>query len=347
MAFVVAAVGCSPQNPPDITEVPTTPEVTVSTSTGSPDPSNTPSSPTQDVQFQLSTAIPEAVSATQPWKIAYVIKALREPYWHRMGKAAQAMATKLSAEVDVYGIDSPQNAEFVEEQIILISELLEQEDYDGLVLGAADSIRLAPIIEKAIAQGISVIAVDTPISSENIETFVGFDNFAAGESMGRWVVEQLGGEGNVLILEGAQHHDNALERHKGFLAGLKTGQIKILASQSANWNTTEAEALTEQWLQQYPEVDAIVSANDQMALGAIAALEASNRDEILVTGFDGSDDALAAIQAKTLGATIDQIPEPQAEIVIQMMISHLEQQNPLPREVFLKSTQLITLDNFP
>ena len=100
-------------------------------------------------------------------------------------------------------------------------------------------------------------------------------------------------------------------------------------------------------MEEYPEVDAIVSANDQMAMGAIAVLEASGRNDILVTGFDGSDDALAAIKAKTLGATIDQIPEEQAQIVIQMMINHLEQQDPLPREVLLKSTQLITIDNLP
>ncbi|MEM9244978.1 MAG: sugar ABC transporter substrate-binding protein, partial [Cyanobacteria bacterium P01_F01_bin.153] len=255
---------------------------------------------------------------TQPWKIAYVLKTLDDPYWQRVGKAAQALGEELSINVQIEGTYNPPNSEFVEEQIVLISRLLEQEDLDGIVVGPTDSIRLVPIIEKAAAKGIPVIAIDTPVSSENILTFVGFDNFVAGESVGQWVVEQLGGAGNILILEGPKHHDNAIERHKGFLAGLRTGKIKILASQSARWDLKEAQDLTEKWLAQYPKVDAIIAANDNMALGAVAAIQSGNYSNILVAGFDGSKAGLAAVQSQELDATIDQPPEEQSQITMQL-----------------------------
>ncbi|NEP43103.1 MAG: sugar ABC transporter substrate-binding protein, partial [Okeania sp. SIO2H7] len=72
--------------------------------------------------------------------------------------------------------------------MILVANLIETEEIDGIIIGSSDSIRLVPAVEKAINSGIPVIAMDTPLNSDRILTFVGFDNFAAGKSMGEWVV---------------------------------------------------------------------------------------------------------------------------------------------------------------
>ena len=292
--------------------------------------------------FNILAPLPDRVPATQSWKIAYVLKTQTDPYWQRVKQAAISSGEALAVDIDLLGVDQPQKTEFVEEQILLIAEHLKQGELDGLILDPADSIRLAPVVEKAAAQGIPVIVMDTPLESDAILTFIGFDNFAAGQTMGQWVVQQLGGSGNVLVLEGARHHDNAIERHNGFLAGLKTGDIQVLATRSANWNLAEAEAIVRRWLTQYPTVDAIIAANDQMALGAIAAIQASDRRDILITGFDGSQSGLAALQAGQLDATIDQIPEHQARIAIELMIHYLERGESLPPTILLENKKLIT-----
>ena len=308
-------------------------------------PELSPSSVNPAPTFKVSVPLPPRLPATQPWKIAYVLKTQSDCYWQSVKQAAIAFGEDLAVDIRIIGSHRPQNAQFVEEQIILLAEQLKQGELDGLVLAPADSIRLVPIVEQAPLQGIPVIVMDTPLESNSILTFVGFDNLATGEAIGQWVVQKLGGAGNILILEGAGHHDNALERHKGFLAGLKTGDMKVLSTRSANWDLVEAQEIVRKWLRQYPHIDAILAANDEMALGAIAAITESGRQDILVTGFDGSQKALAALQSSQLATTIDQIPEHQVRLAIELMIAHLESQQPLPPKILLKNMKLITPNN--
>ena len=303
-------------------------------------------SPETDALFEVSVDLPEPVPATQPWNIAYALKTQKDPYWQRVKSAAIATGENLGVNIRIIASDVPQTAEFVEDQIQAIAEEIEAGELDGLILGPADSLRPIPVVEKAATLGIPVITMDTPLESDSILTFVGLDNFAAGKAMGEWVVQKLGNSGNVAILEGSPHHDNARERQSGFLAGLGTGKIDIVATQSAHWDREEAREIVREWLAVYPKVDAIIAANDEMALGAIAAMAESDRQDILVTGFDGSQNGLNALHAGKLAATIDQIPEHQARITIELMIRHLEGQEALPPTVLLDNTRLITRDRF-
>lgn len=221
----------------------------------------------QQKTIKTSVALPTFIPATQAWPLVYVLKTRSVTYWQRMERAALEWSQQLGVELTVVGSDHPQTAQFVEDQILLINQQLEAGTLKGLLLGPADSLQLVPIVEKAVAQGIPVIILDTPVNTDAPLCFVGFDNGAAGQAIGSWVVEQLRGKGRVLILEGAQHNDNALERSQGFLAGLRTGQeIMVLDRQPADWDYGQAKKLTADWLNQYPQVDAIVAANDDMAL---------------------------------------------------------------------------------
>lgn len=292
--------------------------------------------------LQVSEALPSFISAHQAWPLVYVLKTRSVPYWQRMEQAAMDWSKQLGVNLTVVGSEHPQTTEFVQDQILLVNEQLEAGTLKGLLLGPADSVQLVPVVEKAVAQGIPVITLDTPVNTNVPLCFVGFDNSAAGEAIGAWVVEQLKGKGRVLILEGSQHHDNALDRSQGFLAGLRTGkQITILDRQPADWDYQQAKTLTEEWLGQYSQVDAIVAANDDMALGAIEALKEANRQNVLVTGFDGSEAGLKAIEAGDMAATIDQAPEAQVHLALQLMITYLERPQPLPPSVLIKNTQVI------
>ncbi|MEO1132600.1 MAG: sugar ABC transporter substrate-binding protein [Cyanobacteria bacterium J06639_1] len=300
----------------------------------------------ESAETGTATAIPDlnGLRVTQTWRIALVLKSRTDPYWQQVQAGAEATANTYGVDLNIVGSDRPQTAAFVEEQIVAIAELLEGDDLDGLLIGPADSLRLVPIVERAIDSGIPVIAIDTPLNSDRLLASVGFDNYAAGQALGAWVVRELDGSGNVLILDGPPHHDNAIERREGFLAGLSAGQIDVLGIESAHWDAERAAAVTAQWLQEFEDVDAIVAANDSMALGAIRAVQDAKRTDIVITGFDGLADGLAAVRAGTLAATIDQQPAAQAKLGLQLLLNHLETEATYPEFIPLQTRSPISAD---
>jgi ABC-type sugar transport system substrate-binding protein len=226
-----------------------------------------------------------------------------------------------------------------------VADLITHSNFDGLVIAPFDSDRLASVVDKAVRAGIVTVAMDTPISSGQVLTFVSFNNFNAGRNMGEWVVKQLGRSGNALMLDGPQDQQNAVDRRNGLLAGLHAGNIEILNAKSGDWETEPASEITAGWLQKYPEVDVILAANDYMAVGAVKALAAAKRTGVLVTGFDATDAALGAIKAGQMSATVDQAPGEQARTAIKLLVRHLERGESFPSIVSMPKLPLVTKEN--
>ncbi|HSH04570.1 MAG TPA: sugar ABC transporter substrate-binding protein [Anaerolineae bacterium] len=306
----------------------------------------TPTATTSTLNIDLTSEI----TASQPWRIAFLGKGNINPdtniptdlYQANAWLGAEQAATDFG--IDLQLLPNPCQT-CVEDQIRTVATLIDQGDLDGIIIMPTDSIRLAAVVEKAIAQGIPVIAMDTPLSSEQLTTFVAFDNYLAGQTLGRWVSEQLSAQDNVAILAGPVDHQNAQERRNGYITGLKNNQINVVATESANWDTMEAKAVVKSWLAEYNNLDAIMAANDGMALGAIEALQEANRTDILVTGFDAVAPAIEAIAIGTMAATIDQAPALQARLSLQLMVRHLENNEPLPPTVVLPDIVIVTKDN--
>ena len=292
--------------------------------------------------------------ARHPWHFAFIPKFKRlgetgslSSYWQPAWEGAQQAAADFGVRIDL--VTSPvrgvTDQDYVEPQIRLVAELVARGHLDGLIIAPFDSNRLAPVVDRAIAAGIPAVALDTPVNSERVLAFVSFDNFTAGRVLGAWLVRQLGGRGKVLVLDGPPDQQNAVERRRGFLAGLRTGNVDILSLKRADWEIEPARLITLGWLRKYPEVNAIVAANDNMALGAAQAVAAMGRQHILITGFDATEAGLAAIATGRLAATIDQSPEAQSRLAIQLLIHRLEQGERYPACVFLNRTPLVTRDN--
>ncbi|MGB0563666.1 MAG: sugar ABC transporter substrate-binding protein, partial [Spirulinaceae cyanobacterium] len=216
---------------------------------------------------------------------------------------------------------------------------------DGLLIGVNDSLTLAPIVDKVIGAGIPTIAIDTPLNSDLLLTTVGFDNFSSGQLMGEWVAEQLQGTGQVALLNGPLDQQNAIDRQHGFLTGLQRGQnIKILGAEEGNWKQDLAQDITQKWLKQYSQIDAIIAANDYMALGASDAAAAA-QVPLLITGFDGTEFALAAIQNGKFAATISQEFAQQGRLALKLLVRHLENQETFPPLIPLTNSLIITQEN--
>lgn len=303
--------------------------------------------PTQPIDFT-------EIKASQPWRIAFIPKfklygetGHLSSYWQPAWMGAQKAGEDFNVQVDLVVSDTlgSTDAEYVEPQIRLVAELVKKGDIDGLVIAPFDSNRLAPVIEQTVAAGIPVVAMDTPVNSDQLLSFVVFDNFSAGRKVGEWVVQKLGGKGKVLILDGPQDQQNAIDRRNGFLAGLKSGDVEILDTESADWEIEPARQITAEWLDRFATVDVILAANDNMALGAAQAIADAGRQNILVTGFDATDVALKAIAEGKISATVDQAPDEQARLAIQVLIKHLETGETFPPIIFLPQIPLVTQEN--
>jgi ribose transport system substrate-binding protein len=299
-------------------------------------------------------ANPAEMVATRPWRIAFIPKfklygetGTLSSYWQPAWEGARKAGSDFGVDVrlvtsDVLGLS---DAAYVEPQIRLVADLIARGKLDGLVIAPFDSGRLAPVVDKAVAAGIPTVAMDTPIDSDRVLTFVAFDNSAGGRVTGEWVVQQLGGKGKALILDGPQDQQNAVDRRNGFLVGLQTGSIDILDTKTADWEIEPARQATAAWLREFPEVDAILAANDNMAIGAAQAVAAAGRPRILITGFDATDAALIAIEAGQISATIDQAPAEQARLAIQLLVRHLETGESPPGIVLLSRILMVTKAN--
>ena len=161
-------------------------------------------------------------------------------------------------------------------------------------------------VEEAIEAGIPVLVTKTKIADNSVCPFVGQDDVVAGQMEMEWMAEQLGGKGNIVIIEGPTGIDAAISRTDGISKTLdEYPDIKVLHSQPADWNRDEAMSLMETWLQEGEEIDAVVAQNDEMALGAYDAIvDAGKEAEIKVIGIDAIDAAIKSVSAGELDATV-------------------------------------------
>lgn len=257
----------------------------------------------------------DEIKATRQWKIAYVVKSIQQerPYWMSVQQAAKQAGQDFEVEMIVVGPDAPPVPEFAELQIAIVVELIEQGDIDGLIIGPMDSTRLVPVVEKAIAAGIPVIAQGTPINSDQLLTFVGLDNQAVGKRLGLWVAEKLNGQGNILILGGPAQQQNAIDRRNGFIEGLSQSNVTVLDVDDTDWTPEAGQDVTAAWLEQYAEIDAIIGVVDQVAIGASQAVALAEREGILIAGVGGyQPEALELIRSGEISVSIAQVPDLQA-----------------------------------
>jgi inositol transport system substrate-binding protein len=176
---------------------------------------------------------------------------------------------------------------------------------DLIMISPADSDACAPAVTAANEAGIPIMIVNCKIANqENATCYVGSDDTQAGELEMEYIADQLGGKGNIVVLQGLDGRDATVKRTDGINAVLENyPDIKILAMQPADWSVELGMSTVENWLQTM-EFDAVVSQNDEMALGAVQALKANGKEDILVIGVDGIEDGLKAVKTGDMIATV-------------------------------------------
>ncbi len=263
----------------------------------------------------------ESTSVQGP-TVALVVKTVNHPYFIDMQQGAEAAAKRLGVNLIVQGAEREVD---VEKQMQIVENLI-QKRVDALCLAPSGSRELVPAVVKANRAGIPVVVLDTRIdpaalreAGGKVLTFIGSDNFEGGKVAGSYIVEHMRGSGRVAILEGIPGHETGDARRRGFHSVVDQAPgIKVVASQTANWERDQGFNVFQNMLQAHPDVQALFACNDLMALGAVEAIAAAGKTgQILVVGFDAVKDARDAIRRGSMAASVAQHPGEMGRIGVE------------------------------
>lgn len=261
-----------------------------------------------------ATALSLSIAACQPQTpqphphkhpntVAFSISTQTNPFFVEMREGAEAKAKELGIRLlieDAY--DDPA------EQASQLSTVAEDSTH-AVIIHPTDPDAIIPSVTALNALKIPVLTVDLTSNGGDIASFIRSDNHAGGQQAAEVLGAALHGEGEILILEGDAKLPATSERTAGFQAGLQQfPNLTVSATQSAKFDRAESISVTKQLLDAHPKVAAIFAENDEMALGAIEALGKRAGTEVLVVGFDGTPQGLAAVHDGTMLATIMQQP---------------------------------------
>lgn len=192
-----------------------------------------------------------------------------------------------------------------------------QQGVDILLINPVDSVAITPAVESANAAGIPVITIDRSSDGGEVVTLVASDNVEGGEMAAEYIEKISGTDANTVQLEGVPGASATRERGEGF-TNIAEKSLTVLDSQTANFDRAEGLTVMENMLQSNPDIQAVFAQNDEMALGAIEAIQSAGKTgEIQVVGFDGTEDGIKAVEDGKLSATVAQQPGEMGKLAMQ------------------------------
>ncbi|ANU20348.1 D-ribose ABC transporter substrate-binding protein [Planococcus plakortidis] len=254
--------------------------------------------------------------ASGDYTIGFSISTLNNPFFVTLSEGAEAKASELGASLSV--VDAQDDAS---KQASDVEDLIQQ-GVDMILINPVDSEAVASAVASANNADIPVITVDRSAESGEVVSHIASDNVAGGEMAAEHLLSLVGDGAKVAELEGVPGSSAARERGEGF-NNIAADSLDVVAKQTANFNRAEGLSVMENILQANPEVTGVFAHNDEMALGALEAIEASGKD-VTVVGFDATADAVAAVEEGRLAGTIAQKPEMIGEMAVETAVQHLD-----------------------
>jgi ribose transport system substrate-binding protein len=250
----------------------------------------------------IDPAMAQEAQSGKPLKAAFSNAGLQAT-WCAQGKRAAEFWGKLF-NVQVTWFDGELSAT---KQRAAIDDMASRK-WDFVAIQAFGIGTLTTPVNKMIDAGTPVIDMDTmiaPLSQIDIHSFIAPDNDFMGASVTQALVDAIGGEGTMIMTQGALGHTGAQGRARGFNSIVKKyAKIKVLDTQPADWDVTKVARIWETLLTKYPKIDAAYFHNDDMALAAYNVMKAHNRTEIKIGGCDAMPPALEAVNDGRMLATV-------------------------------------------
>lgn len=287
-----------------------------------------------------------APAALAPRQIGLVMKTLTNPFFIEMEKGARRAEKEFGISLIV---KTAAQETSIEQQIQLVNDLIAAK-VDAIVIAPADSQSLVGTLKKASDAGIKIVNIDNRLDAESVKNagldvvpFISVDNDAGAYKAGKYLADKASGPAQAAILEGMRSADNARQRMEGAKrALLENKQIKVVASEAANWKIDEAYAVSKSMFKKHPDIQLLFAANDMMAIGAIKYLQESGKTKVVVVGFDALDEAITEIKAARMAATVDQQAAEQGYqgVAVALRLVNGEKVQP----VTLIDTRLVTVE---
>ena len=244
-------------------------------------------------------------------RVALIMKSLANEFFATMEDGAKAHQTEHADEYELIanGIKDERD---LARQVALVEEMIANQ-VDAIVIAPADSKALVPACRRALEAGIVVVNIDNKMDEEVLAQsgvnvpFVGPDNRAGARMVGEHLAKGLSSGTSVGILEGIPTAFNAQQRRLGFEDAMQAARMKIVDTQSGQWEMDVANRVASAMLSEHPEIEALLCSNDNMALGALAAVKSAGRaGEVAIVGFDNISAVQQAIRDQAVLATADQ-----------------------------------------
>jgi ribose transport system substrate-binding protein len=275
-------------------------------------------------------------------QIALVTKAMDSEFWLTVAEGAKAAA---AARPDVkLLIGAPDREINVDQQVSILEDQVRR-GVKALVVSPAGSAQVMSALELAGQRGIPVILIDTDAPYAGKVTYIGTDNRKGGQLAARCLIDKLGGKGEVALISGVPGNESQDARAKGFVDAIaQVAEMKLVAQQPANSERALGLTVMENILTAHPQVKGVFCTNDQMALGAMEALEArGQRGKVLIVGFDATKEAVQATVDGKLAGSVAQNPRAMGQRGVEAALAAIAGRSVEKR--IDTGTELVTAEN--
>lgn len=265
--------------------------------------------------------------------IGFSISTLNNPAFVYLKDQIEEQAEENGAEIIVSDAqnDSAKQSNSIDDLI--------QKGVDAIIVNPVDSAAITPAVEAANSANIPVVTVDRSADGGEILSLIVSDNVKGGEMAAQFLIDTLGEGAKVAMIEGIPGASATNERGEGFKRGAE-GKLEIVASQNGDFDRAKSLTVTENILQAHPEIKGIFAQNDEAALGALEAVKAAKRDDIIIIGFDGAEAAIESIDSGELDATIGQRFDEMARLSLEAVYNYYQGKD-VEKEIFAP-VELIT-----
>jgi ribose transport system substrate-binding protein len=259
------------------------------------------------------------------------------PYWRKVEQGADDAADRLGVSLEYVG---PFRTS-AEEQIKLLEKAIASQ-VDGIIVQSLDEKTFTPVINKAISQHIPVITIDTDAPKSNRIAYVGTDNYAAGEQLGKTVAKFTKGSGKIGVIIGSDSSESQQMRLNGFLTIIKKyPKLHVVDILPSNISKIQATLQSESMLRNYKDISIMVGTSALDAVGILNATKNLHENKIKIFGFDDLEETLQAVSNQSIQATIIQKPNEMGFQSVRLLVDSLQgrginKENFTPTEVVTK-----------
>ena len=260
------------------------------------------------------------------------LKNVTNPFWRAVRVGGEKAAKELGVKLEIAAPTKPDN---IEEQTRLIEDWIVKKP-DGFVFVPVDFRAMVPTVQKANQAKIPLVVYSNRMQDVDAVSYVGSDDETIGYEISKFLFQSLGGKGKIVHIDGVPAAITAQQRKLGFERARKEfPNIELLASQPGNYRRLPAIQVFENLMQRFPHIDGVVSANDDMAVGIVEALQGASRgDKTKVVGVDVIPDAAALIKEGKMFASADYSGHDQGYLAVKAMVKHLRGEK-VPSEIIL------------